>query len=233
MNNCFSFKTRRPISDQYTAQSDSEYLSQILSNSHSPQFSPTSFTKGIFLPYSDKQSEETNLIRYKVDTSYYHVLREIDWNVFVTLKFRTRKHSGLSDTASWNRKHFLRDLGHEVIGELDLSSNDLQYFWSEEVNSEKQAHLHVLFHRVRPEKCSVEELRASIQRYIDPQIAVVPKKQEGHEPPHVQTICSQDRVVRYLLKIPFFQTESKVTGHSFGFVRFWNRHWNWKRRQAA
>jgi hypothetical protein len=233
MNTYFSYKTERPISDQYPSQSDSQYLSQILSNSHSPQYSPTSFTKGIFLPYSDIQSNEEHLIRYKFDTSYYHVLREIDWNVFVTLKFRTRKHSGLSYFPSSRRKHFLRDLGHEVIGELDLSSNDLQYFWSQEVNSEKQAHLHVLFHRVRPEKCSVQELRASIERYIDPDIAIVPKKKDGHEPPHVQTVRSQDRVVRYLLKIPFSQTQPKIVGNSFGFVRFWNRHWNWKRRQAA
>jgi hypothetical protein len=233
MNAYFKYKQRSPIPDQYTAQSDSHHLSQILSNSHSPQYSLTSFTKGIFLPYSDKQSEETNLIRYKFDTSYYHVLKEINWNVFVTLKFRTTKYSGLSYFPSSRRKHFLRDLGHEVIGELDLSSNDLQYFWSQEVNSDKQAHLHVLFHRVRPEKCSVEELRASIERYIDPDIAIVPKKKDGHEPPHVQTVRSQDRAVRYLLKIPFFQTDSKVVGHSFGFVRFWNRHWNWKRKQAA
>ncbi len=233
MNTHLSYKTKQPTPDSDTIQSIFPYLSGGFSQTNSPQYSQTHFPIGTYLSQSDAKTDLDNLIRYKFDNSYYHVLREIDWNVFLTLKFRKRGFTGLSNSASWKRKHYLWDLGHEVIGDLDLSTNDLQYFWCEEVNSEKQAHLHVLFHMVYSEKCSVDQLRASIEKYIDPQIVQIPRRRAEQEPPHVQTVRSQERVVRYALKVPLFQDEPKVVGHSFGFVRFWKRHWNWKRKQAA
>lgn len=233
MNTYLSYKTKQPTPDSDTIQSIFPYLSGGFSQTNSPQYSQTHFPIGTYLSQSDEKTVLDDLIRYKFDNSYYHVLREIDWNVFLTLKFRKRGFTGLSNSASWKRKHYLWELGHEVVGDLALSNNDLQYFWCEEVNSEKQAHLHVLFHRVYSEKCSVDQLRASIEKYIDPQIVQTPRRRAEQEPPHVQTVRSQEKVVRYALKVPLFQDEPKVVGHSFSFVRFWKRHWNWKRKQAA
>jgi hypothetical protein len=198
-----------------------------------PQYSHISFPEGTYLPSSDGKTDLNNLIRHKFDNTYYHVLTEIDWNVFLTLKFRKPGFTGLSISASWKRKRYLWDLCHEVISELDFSSNDLQYFWAEEVNSERQVHCHILFHRVYANKCSVEDLRRSIERNIDPKIVQIPTAKSGQEPPHVQTVRSQERVARYILKIPLFQKEEKVVGYSHKFVRFWNRHWNWTRKQVA
>ena len=226
----------RPSETKHDSQalpSNFNYLSQVLSPPHSPQYSHASFPEGIYLPSSDEKTNLNNLIRYKFDNTYHHALKEIDWNVFLTLKFRKRGFTGQSNSASWKRKHYLWDLGHEVIGELDLSSNGLQYFWAEETNSEKQAHYHVLFHRVYSEKCSVEDFRRSIERNLDPKIVQIPKAKNRQEPAHVQTVRSQDRVARYILKIPLFQKEEKVVGYSHKFVRFWNRHWNWTRKQVA
>jgi hypothetical protein len=120
-----------------------------------------------------------------------------------------------------------------VIGELDLSSNDLQYFWAEEINAEDQAHYHVLFHLVYPDKCSLDDLRRSIEVNIDPKIVQIPKSLPDQEPPHVQTVKSRDQVVRYVLKVPLFQDEPKVVGYSHKFIRFWKRHRNWIQKQAA
>lgn len=219
--------------DPQALPSNFNYLSQVLSPPHSPQYSHVSFPEGIYLPSSDEKKDLNKLIRYKFDYAFHHVLREIDWHVFLTLKFRTARYTGLSKSASWRRKDYLWQLGHDVISELDFSSNDLQYFWAEEVNSENQAHYHVLFHRVYANKCSVEDLRRSIERNLNPEIVQIPKARNGQELPHVQTVKSQDRVARYVLKIPLFQEEQKVVGHSHKFVRFWNRHWNWTRKQVA
>jgi hypothetical protein len=208
-------------------------ISDDFRTSKSPEFIPTFLPDGLYLPNSKENVSMEKLIRCKFDNAYYQPLREIDWNVFVTLKFRGKKFSGLSKSASWTREHYLRDLGHEVIGELDLSSNDLQYFWAEETNAEHQAHYHVLFHLVYPDKCSLDDLRRSIEANIDPKIVQIPKSLPDQEPPHVQTVKSQDQVVRYVLKIPPFQDEPKVVGHSLKFIRFWKRHRNWIQKQAA
>jgi hypothetical protein len=188
---------------------------------------------GLYLPNPEKLVGMERLIRCKFDNAYYQPLRKIDWNVFVTLKFRGKRYTGTSQSGSWRRERYLRDLGHEVIGELDLSSNDLQYFWAEEINAEDQAHYHVLFHLVYPDKCSLDDLRRSIEVNIDPKIVQIPKSLPDQEPPHVQTVKSRDQVVRYVLKVPLFQDEPKVVGYSHKFIRFWKRHRNWIQKQAA
>jgi hypothetical protein len=209
------------------------FQAHLLQSRHSSAHCFESFPEGIYLGSPEAQTDQCNLIRYRIDAAYYHALAEIDWNVFVTLKFHDLEFKALSDSAFKKRRQCLWDLGHEVIGDLDLSSNDLQYFWSEEVNSEDEAHLHVLFHRVYPEKCSAEELRRSIQRYIDPSIVQVPPTNlHVDEPPHVQTVRSRDKVVRYVLKVPLFQHEPKVVGHSHKFIRFWKRRMKWRTRLA-
>jgi len=217
-----------------TAAADSESHSspEPFPPSNCPDYSPTAFPNGIFLP-SKAEPADTKLISYKFDNAYYEPLRKIDWNVFVTLKFRGKRYTGSSPSGAWRRERYLRELGHEVIGELNLSSNDLQYFWAEEINSDQEAHYHVLFHSVYSDKCSAEDLRGSIERNIDPKIVQIPRTVGSEEPPHVQTVQSQDRVVRYLLKIPIFQNEPKTVGHSHKFVRFWKRQNRWRMRSAA
>jgi len=201
--------------------------------SKSSEYVTTLLPDGLYLPNPEKLVGMERLIRCKFDNAYYQPLRKIDWNVFVTLKFRRKRYTSTSQSASWRRERYLRDLGHEVIGQLNLSSNDLQYFWAEETNAENQAHYHVLFHRVYPNKCSVEDLRKSIERNIDPKIVQIPRTLADHEPPHVQTVKSQDQVVRYVLKLPLFRDEPKVVGHSHKFVRFFKRRENWLQKQAA
>ena len=113
--------------------------------------------------YSD---EDTNAdsISMKCDMGYYHALKDIDWDVLLTLKFKKRGFSGTSDSARSNRLNCLWDLKHEVIGELDAGSNHFQYFCAEEVNADKEAHFHVLWHSVYRDKCSTETLRETIMR---------------------------------------------------------------------
>ena len=233
MNRSNSNTQKRHSDSVNTIHSAFMSLSADYSTTHGADNPYTHFPDTLYLQHSDHSILQNNLFRFKYDQAYYHALREIDWNVFVTMKFRAKGHTSLSNSASWKRKHYLWELFHEVVSELDLPSNDLQYFWAEEVNAERQAHHHVLFHRVYSHKCSVEDLRRSIEENIDPKIIQIPKAHEGQEPPHVQTVKSQDRVVRYVLKTPIFQEEPKVVGYSHNFIRFWKRHMNWKSRQAA
>jgi len=199
---------------------------------NSPDISSTFFPKGLYLP-SDIETDSKDLIEYQYDYAYYHALREIDWNVFLTLKFRKWRFKSLSNSAFNRRKEFLWDLVHQVISEFNLSLNDLQYFWSEEANSEDEAHFHVLFYSVYPDKCSVEDLLKSIGKNLDPDIVQIPKSVDGKEPPHLQTVRSSEECARYILKTPKSQEKPKILGHSLRFNRFWNRHRNWKIKQAA
>ena len=198
-----------------------------------PEFPKTTFCTGIYLSASEEETGSENLVRHKFDNAYYYALKEIDWHVFLTLKFRKKGYSGLSNAARWHRKRYLWEVGNTARRALKLASNDLHYFWSEEVNSDRQAHYHVLFHRVYEDKCTVEDFRKTLEDTLDPAVVVIPRTLEGEEPPHIQTVKLNERVVRYLLKTPVFQSEEKVVGHSHKFVRFWNRHMNWKRKQAA
>jgi hypothetical protein len=182
--------------------------------------------------YSD---EDTNAdsISLKCDMGYYHALKDIDWDVLLTLKFKKRGFSGTSDSARSNRLNCLWDLKHEVIGELDAGSNHLQHFCTEEVNADKEAHFHVLWHSVYRDKCSTETLRETIEKYVDPEHVIIPPSQEGKEPLHVQTIRSQEKAIRYVIKKPIFQEEPKTFYLGYRFVRFVKRHRNWKNKQAA
>ena len=182
--------------------------------------------------YSD-QDTNTDSISMKCDMGYYHALKDIDWDVLLTLKFKKRGFSGTSDSARSNRLNCLWDLKHEVIGELDLGSNNCQYFCTEEVNADKEAHFHVLWHSVYRDKCSTETLRRTIERYVDPEHVIIPPPKEGKDPSHVQTIRSQENAIRYVIKKPIFQEEPKRFYLSYRFVRFVNRHRNWKSKQAA
>lgn len=198
----------------------------------SPDISSTYFPQGFYFP-SENETDSKDLIEYHYDDAYYHALREIDWNVFLTLKFKQWRFKSLSHSAFKRRKEFLWDLVHQVISELELSLNDLQYFWSEEANSDDEAHFHGLFYSVYPEKCSVGDLLKSIVNNLDPDIVQIPRPATGQEPPHIQRVKSSERVARYLLKTPKNQVEPKVLGHSLKFVRFWNRHRQWKMKRAA
>jgi hypothetical protein len=182
--------------------------------------------------YSD---EDTNAdsISMKCDMGYYHALKDIDWDVLLTLKFKKRGFSGTSDSARSNRLNCLWDLKHEVIGELDAGSNHFQYFCTEELNADKESHFHVLWHSVYRDKCSTEQLRKTIEKYVDPKHVIIPPSEEGKEPVHVQTVRSQERAIRYVIKKPIFQEEPKTFYLSYRFIRFVNRHRNWKSKQAA
>jgi hypothetical protein len=209
------------------------FQKQILQSLTSSETLYSSFSEGIYLrsPEALTNTNHSTLTRYKIDPAYYEALTAIDWNVFVTLKFRAKGYKSLP--AQGERERYVRELGQRVVTDLGLSSNDLQYFWSQEVNSENEAHLHVLFYRVYPEKCSVEQLRCSIERNISPAIVQVPPPNPyGEEPPHVQTVRSPDNVVRYVLKMPLFGKGSKTVGTSRQFTRFWKRHMKWKARST-
>jgi hypothetical protein len=182
--------------------------------------------------YADEDTN-TDSISLKCDMAYYSSLKDIDWNVLLTLKFRKRGFTGISDSASSKRKKYLWELKHDVVSELDLGTNNLQYFCTEEVNSEKEAHFHVIWHSVYKDRCSTERLRETIEKYVDPKHVIIPRSEEGKEPLHVQTIRSQERVIRYVIKKPIFQEEPKTFHLSHAFVRFIKRHRNWKSKIAA
>lgn len=229
--NIYLKETNQHIGNQFTKKHCEEQLFKSLVKDNYPTDSLiTEFPKEFY--YSD-QDTNTDSISMKCDMGYYHTLKDIDWDVLLTLKFNKRGFSGTSDSAKTKRRNCLWDLKHEVVGELDLGTNSLQYFCTEEVNADKEAHFHVLWHSIYRNKCSTETLRKTIEKYIDRENVIIPPSQEGKEPPHVQTVRSQEKAIRYVIKKPVFQEEPKTFYLSHGFVRFVNRHRNWKGKQAA
>jgi len=224
-------ENKQHTGNQFTKKHCEESLFKSLVKDNYPNKSLTTQLPNTFY-YSDEDTN-TDSISLKCDMAYYHALKDIDWDVLLTLKFRKGGLSGLSESASFKRKNYLWDLKHEVVGGLDLATNNLQYFCTEEVNADKEAHFHVLWHSVYSEKCSKETLRKTIEKYVDPEHVNVPPSQEGKESPHVQTIRSQEKAIRYVIKKPIFEEEPKTFYLSHNFVRFVNRHRNWKNKQAA
>lgn len=229
--NIYLKENKQHIGNQFTKKHCEELLFKSLVKDNYPNDSLVTEFPNTFY-YSDEDTH-TEFIREKCDMGYYHALKDIEWDVLLTLKFKTRGFSGTSSSARTKRRNCLWDLKHEVVGELDLGSNYCQYFCTEEVNADKEAHFHVLWHSVYRDKCSTETLRKTIERYVDPEHVIVPPSQEGKEPPHVQTIRSQEKAIRYVIKKPTSQDEPKTFYLSHNFVRFVNRHRNWKSKQAA
>lgn len=229
--NIYLKEKKQHIGNQFTKKHCEEQLFKSLVKENYPNNSLiTEFPKEFY--YSDEDTH-TEFIRKKCDIGYYHALKDIDWDVLLTLKFKTRDFSGTSDSARSRRRNYLWDLKHEVVGELDLGTNNLQYFCTEEVNADKEAHFHVLWYSVYREKCPPDTLRKTIEKYVDPKHVIIPRSETGKEPPHIQAVRSQEKVIQYVIKKPTSQDEPKEFCLSHGFVRFVNRHRNWKSKQAA
>jgi hypothetical protein len=185
-----------------------------------------------FINFQDEHKHpSTRYIRRKMACAFQYSLRKVDWQLFLTLKFRRRSYNSLKPAATQERKRYAWELLMGLPKNLLLSRNDIQFFATEEVNANDEAHYHILIFCARPEKASVEATRQMLLMMIDPKIIVVPKMRENQaEEPHLQTIKNLFRAVDYVLKTPIEQQGEKPYFHSEKFARFTLRHEIWKNR---
>jgi len=169
-------------------------------------------------------------IEWKYDRAFYYSLKKIEWHLFLSIQFRTRKYNGRSSTDHQNRRGFIKEFFEELIVSQNLSQNDLQYFCFEERNSLIGSHLHLVVHCKHPELVSVDQTRlAMLQLLEDNQhIVIIPTDHTKH----VQKVDYSDKVLKYCLKLRLDDTE-KPYFHSNGFTRFYQRHLNWLAKQKS
>jgi hypothetical protein len=174
-----------------------------------------------------------NYILHKIDRAFYEPLSLIAWDFFVSLQFTAKKFRHNSDTSRKKRKMYIYQLFHRLNNKLNLSTNDIQWFCTEENNADDEYHCHIIVKCVYPDKSPLEQTRLALMDLINPQIVIIPSQTNSKgEPLHVQTIYFQDRCLRYVLKTNWDQTEPKPYFHSFKFVRWYNRHINRAKKQT-
>jgi len=209
-----------------------EDFSKILKKQNNSGYDYDTFPDGKYFHDLQTNSNSLNIsyIEWKYDRAFHYSLKKIEWHLFLSIQFRTRKYNGKSSSDHQNRKGFIKEFFEEIIVSLNLSQNDLQYFCFEERNSLIGSHLHLVVHCKHPELVSVDQTRLAMLQLLEDNkhIVIIPK---GHTK-HVQKVDYSDKVLKYCLKLRLDDTE-KPYFHSNGFTRFYQRHLNWLAKQKS
>ena len=210
----------------------SEDFSAILKKQNNSGYDYDTFPEGVYFHDLQNTSNTLNIsyIEGKYDRAFYYSLKKIQWHLFLSIQFRTRKYNGRSPCDYLMRRGFIKEFFEEIIVSQNLSQNDLQYFCFEERNSLIGSHLHLVVHCKHPELVSVDQTRLAMLQLLDDNehIVIIPT---GHTK-HVQKVDYSDKVLKYCLKLRLDDTE-KPYFHSNGFTRFYQRHLNWLAKQKS
>jgi hypothetical protein len=210
----------------------SEDFRTILKKQNNSGYDYETFPEGVYFHDLQNTSNALNIsyIEGKYDRAFYYSLKKIQWHLFLSIQFRTRKYNGRSPCDYLMRRGFIKEFFEEIIVSQNLSQNDLQYFCFEERNSLIGSHLHLVVHCKHPELVSVDQTRLAMLQLLDDNehIVIIPT---GHTK-HVQKVDYSDKVLKYCLKLRLDDTE-KPYFHSNGFTRFYQRHLNWLAKQKS
>ena len=210
----------------------SEDFSTILKKQNNSGDDYDTFPEGVYFHDLQNDSNSLNIsyIEGKYDRAFYYSLKKIQWHLFLSIQFRTRKYNGRSPCDYLKRRRFIREFFEEIIVSQNLSQNDLQYFCFEERNSLIGSHLHLVVHCKHPELVSVDQTRQAMLHLLEDNqhIVIIPTEHTKH----VQIVDYSHRVLKYCLKLKLDDTE-KPYFHSHGFTRFYQRHLNWLAKQKS
>ena len=210
----------------------SELLSVVLKKQNNSGYEYDSFPDGKYFHDLQNDSNSLNIsyIKGKYDKAFYYSLNKIQWDLFLSIQFRSSKYNGKSNSAFLNRRGFIREFFEEIIVSQNLAQNDLQYFCFEERNSLIGSHFHIIAHCKHPEKLSVDQTRQAMLHLLEDNqhIVIIPTDHTKH----VQKVDYSDKVLKYCLKLRLDDTE-KPYFHSNGFTRFYQRHLNWLAKQKS
>ena len=162
---------------------------------------------------------------------FYYALKEIKWNILLTLKFRTLGYKGKHPKAYFQRGEYLKNLMIETKNKLEMSRNDLIYFGTEEYNESLEYHIHTVIHVKKPLDTPVETVRRTIMDIISPKIIIIPPPIRGSHPSHrlyrhCEIADSSDKTLKYINKIKQSYDSGKRIFHDErkNFVQFVNRY---------
>jgi hypothetical protein len=148
--------------------------------------------------------------------SFYHGLKVIDWDIFLTLKFKRHKIDNYIDNNF--RKKSLEELMISLQRSLNqhptcIKPNDIIYFASEEMNLDALYHIHTLIHVKRKSGVDPEVVRkrlvdlvAQTRDHDDRKVYVTPRrvKDTGREDKvykHCELVRSSRKVNWYINKV--------------------------------
>jgi hypothetical protein len=158
---------------------------------------------------------------------FYYPLKEIEWHILLTLKFRTMGYKGKHPKACYKRGEYLKDLMIRAKKKLELSRNDLIYFGTEEYNESLEYHIHTVIHVKKPLDTPVETVRRTIMDIISPKIIIIPPPIRGSHPSHrlyrhCEIADSSDKTLKYINKIKQSYDSGKRIFHDEqkNFVQF-------------
>jgi len=171
------------------------------------------------------------MIEKVIDTtdSFYYSLKEIEWHIMLTLKFRRLGYKGKSKSAAWYRDDYLHSLMFKTKEKIGMSRNDLIYFGTEEYNDSSEFHIHTVVHIKNQINTPIESTRRSLMDSIDPKIVIIPAPVKNSHPSdrlyrHCEIVDSSDRSLRYINKIQQSYDSGKRIFHDKGknFIQFYN-----------
>jgi len=135
----------------------------------------------------------------KETDAFYHGLKVIDWDIFLTLKFRKHRINNYVDNNF--RKSSLEELmillQKSASDEFaSLKVNDIIYFASEETNLDSLYHIHVLLHVKRKSGIDPEAVRKMLVDLVA-QACDYDGRKLFHTPRRVRDTHFEDRVYRH------------------------------------
>jgi len=143
-------------------------------------------------------------MKFSIDP-FFKSLKVIDFDIFLTLKFKYHKTSNLIDSNF--RKVKFESLMKKVQKASRLNANDIIYFASEEKNLDSLYHFHVLIHvkrkaNIDPEvvrKILVDQVRLEGIYKIPRRVRMTPPEDKVFK--HCEIVKSSKNALRYINKV--------------------------------
>jgi hypothetical protein len=136
--------------------------------------------------------------QYSYDNSWHYHLSKIDWDFFLSLRYRMPSYYGSSFEAPSRRREAIWKLFQDARRELGISRNAVQWFASTEKNEDQGVHNHIL---VKARKDAVKDkdiILSTLYRNLPSSFFEDSKTRVGKIlPESFQVVENNDSVVKY------------------------------------
>jgi len=145
------------------------------------------------------------------DNSWHYHLSKIDWDFFLSLRYKMPSYYGSSFQAPSRRREAIWKLFRNARRELGIPRNAIQWFASTEKNEDQGFHNHIL---VKARKDAVKDkdiILSTLYRKLPSSLFEDSKTRAGKVlPESFHVVENNDSVVKYVLKTE--SAEEKVNG---------------------
>jgi hypothetical protein len=151
------------------------------------------------------------LQNFNYDNSWHYHLSKIDWDFFLSLRYKMQSYYGSSFQAPSHRREAIWKLFQDARRELGIPRNSIQWFASTEKNEDQGFHNHILVKARKDAGKDKNIILSTLYNKLCTDLFEKSKTRAGKIlPESFQVVENNDSVVKYVLKTE--SVEEKVTG---------------------